>query len=375
MHDVIVIGGGLAGAATAYFLAVDGVSTLLLERHDLNTQASGANAGGLHGQIPYEPFAEEGDAWMAGFAPVLDLMTAAVALWRELPAMLRTDLEVAMTGGLIVASSEADLRRLERKARIERRHGLDVELLDRTALRDFAPYVSDTMIGGAFCATEGNANPLRATPAFAARAIQHGAKICTYTNVIGVARQSGGFRVHTDRGDFDGARVVDAAGADAARIAAMLGVTLAIEGEPIQASVTERVAPLVPHLLYYTGSMLTLKQTAQGTLIIGGGWPAALDPQQRPVVDAESLVRNLAVAIDVVPALASLHVVRSWAGVVNGTKDWRPILGECSSVPGFYVSFFPWVGFTAGPLAGRIVASLVQGKPPPVDVDVRAFTP
>jgi len=63
MHDVIVIGGGLAGAATTYFLAADGVSTLLLERHDLNTQASGANAGGLHGQIPFEPFAQKGEAW------------------------------------------------------------------------------------------------------------------------------------------------------------------------------------------------------------------------------------------------------------------------------------------------------------------------
>jgi glycine/D-amino acid oxidase-like deaminating enzyme len=375
MHDVIVIGGGLAGAATSYFLAVDGVSTLLLERHDLNTQASGANAGGLHGQIPFEPFAEKGEAWVKEFAPVLDLLSEAVELWRELPAILLTDLEVAMTGGLIVASTDDDMRRLARKAEIERRHGLDVELLDRPALRDFAPYVSEEIIGGAFCATEGNASPLRATPAFAARASQYGAKICTHTNVIGVTRQSSGFRVHTNRGDFDCSRLVNAAGADAARIAAMLGVTLAIQGEPIQASVTERVAPLLPHLLYYTGSMLTLKQTAQGTIIIGGGWPATLDPQQRPVVDAESLARNLAVAVDVVPSLASVHVVRSWAGVVNGTDDWKPILGECTSAPGFYVAFFPWVGFTAGPLAGRITASLVQGKQPPVNVDVSAFKP
>jgi glycine/D-amino acid oxidase-like deaminating enzyme len=250
-----------------------------------------------------------------------------------------------------------------------------VELLDRASLRDLAPYVSDAMIGGAFCAAEGNANPLHATLAFAARARHRGATIRTHTEVIGITRQSKGFRVHTNRGDFECSRLVDAAGAEAGRVAQMLGVTLPIEGEPIQASVTERVAPLVPHLLYYTGEMLSLKQTAQGTLIIGGGWPAALDAQQRPVVDAESLVRNLAVAVDVVPALANVHVVRSWAGVVNGTEDWKPILGECASVPGFYVAFFPWVGFTAGPLAGRITASLVQGKKPPVDVDVTPFRP
>ena len=375
MYDVIVIGGGIAGAATAYFLAADGVSTLLLERHDLNTQASGANAGGLHGQIPFEPFAQEGDAWLEAFSPVIGLLAEAVALWRELPAMLGADLEVALTGGLIVAATDSDMRLLERKAAIERRHGLDVEILDRETLRDFAPYLADSMIGGAFCASEGNANPLRATPAFAARARQLGARIRTQTNVVGLSRRGDGYVAHTDRGDFECARVVNAAGADAGRIAGMLGVNLHVEGEPIQASVTERVAPLIPHLLYFTGAMLTLKQTAQGTLIIGGGWPAALDPLQRPVVDADSLARNLAVAVDVVPALASVHVVRSWAGVVNGTHDWKPILGECPGVPGFYIVFFPWVGFTAGPLAGRIAASLVQGKPPPVDADVGLFRP
>jgi glycine/D-amino acid oxidase-like deaminating enzyme len=376
MYDVIVIGGGIAGAATAYFLAADGVSTLLLERYDLNTQASGSNAGGLHGQIPFEPFAQEGDEWLEAFSPVIGLLTEAVALWRELPAMLRVDLEVALTGGLIVAATDSDMRLLERKAEVERRHGLDVEILDRETLRDFAPYLADSMLGGAFCANEGNANPLRATPAFAARARQLGATVRTQTNVVGLSRRSGGgYSVHTDRGDFECVRVINAAGADAGRVAGMLGVQLHVAGEPIQASVTERVAPLIPHLVYFTGAMLTLKQTAQGTLIIGGGWPAALDPLQRPVVAADSLARNLAVAVDVVPALASVHVMRSWAGMVNGTHDWKPILGECAGVPGFYIVFFPWLGFTAGPLAGRIAASLVQGKQPPTAADVRLFRP
>jgi glycine/D-amino acid oxidase-like deaminating enzyme len=375
MYEVIVIGGGIAGAATAYFLAAEGVSTLLVERHDLNSQASGANAGGLHGQIPFEPFAQQGDAWLTAFSPVIGLLREAIALWRELPALLSTDLEVALTGGLIVAESDSDIRLLERKAEVERRYGLDVEMLDRETLREFAPYLSNSMIGGAFCASEGNANPLRVTPAFAARARQLGATVKTQTSVVGLSRRGSHYCVHTDKGDFECARVVNAAGADAGRVAAMLGVKLHVEGEPIQASVTERVAPLLPHLLYFTGAMLTLKQTAQGTLIIGGGWPAALDPLQRPVVDADSLARNLAVAIDVVPALASVHVVRAWAGVVNGTEDWQPILGECPGLPGFYVVFFPWLGFTAGPLAGRIIASLVQGREPPIDTDVRLFRP
>ena len=135
------------------------------------------------------------------------------------------------------------------------------------------------------------------------------------------------------------------------------------------------MAPLIPHLVYYTGEKLTLKQNAVGSLLIGGGWPARLGRHGHPTVDPGSLTQNLALAMAVVPALAGIRVVRSWAAIVNGTADWKPILGEMPGVPGFFMDFFPWMGFTAGPIAGRIVASLVQGRAPPVDMDLSPFLP
>ncbi|MDQ0390505.1 NAD(P)/FAD-dependent oxidoreductase [Labrys monachus] len=376
MSDVIVIGGGLAGCATAFYLAADGVAVTLLERSDLNTFASGSNAGSLHAQIPHDPFVTKGEAWARVFSPTIGLLSRSIAMWRELPAVLGTDLEIGLKGGLLVAPDERQMRDIERKVVFERAEGLNVELLDRPALRRLAPYLADHIVGGAFCPDEGKANPFLIAPAFAAAARRLGVEIRRHTDVRGIERERGGFAVTTDKGVFRAGRVVNAAGAEAGRIASMLGIDLAdVQGFPIQASATEQVGPLVPHLLYYTGEKLTLKQNGVGTLLIGGGWPARPGRHGVPIADPVSLARNLAVAVSVVPALAGVRVVRTWAAIVNGTDDWKPILGEMPGAPGFFVNFFPWMGFTAGPIAARIVASMVQGRTPPVDVDLTPFLP
>src|SRR3954454_18999355 len=102
--DVLVVGGGVTGCAAAYYLAKAGAGVTLVERHDLNTQASGRNAGGLHGQIQHEPFLELGEDWAGEFGPTLPLLRDAVELWRGLPEELGADLEVNICGGLLVAA-------------------------------------------------------------------------------------------------------------------------------------------------------------------------------------------------------------------------------------------------------------------------------
>jgi glycine/D-amino acid oxidase-like deaminating enzyme len=372
--DVLIIGGGLAGAATAYYLASEGVEVALLERDDLNTRASGSNAGSLHVQIPHADFIAEGEAWARNFAPTLPLMVESIRMWQGLEAELGCDLEVEIEGGLLAAETEAQMRDIERKAAIERAQGIEIELLEAADIRRIAPYLSERMIGGSYCPTEGKANPLKAAPAFAAAAKRHGALILPRRAVTALAAEDGGYRVETSAGPVHARRIVDAAGAEAGRVAAMLGVDLAIAGHPIQVNVTEPAEPLVKHLVYFAGEKLTLKQARNGSFLIGGGWPARRSAVGgRPTVSLESLRANLRAAQRVVPGLASVRLLRVWPAIVNGTADWKPILGEVPGRPGFFINMFPWMGFSGGPIAARLTAELVLGRKP--SVDLSRFSP
>ena len=167
--------------------------------------------------------------------------------------------------------------------------------------------------------------------------------------------------------------MVNCAGTDAPRVARMVGLSIPIDGYPIQVSITEPVAPLVPHLVYSASEKLSLKQAASGGVLIGGGWPARYDPiGGRLAVDPASLRANLQVAQAVMPAVSRLRLLRTWPGVVSGSEDWKPVLGEAPGVPGFFMNVVPWLGFTAGPMAARAVAQLIMGRDPAVDV--RAFS-
>ncbi len=361
--DVAIIGGGLAGCATAYYLAREGIGVCLFERHDLSTRASGANAGSIHLQIPHETFVTEGEEWAAYFGPTLPLMAESIGLWSGLSGELETDLEFAQPGGLLVAENEQQLADIERKMAVERAFGVPVDFIDRDGLRRMAPYVSNAMIGGAYCPLEGKANPLVTTFAFARAARKSGTEIRIGAGVSAINTEDKGYRIECDGDSIIARHVVNAAGVEVQRIAAMVGIDLNIEAWPLQVTVTAPVAPVVEHLVYSAGEKLTLKQTRAGAFLIGGGWPSRQnDKDGRLDVDPDSVHQNLGVAARVVPAVAGAQVVRTWPAVVNGTADWRPILGDTPERPGFHTAFFPWMGFTAGPVVGRITADLILGR-------------
>jgi glycine/D-amino acid oxidase-like deaminating enzyme len=373
--EVIVLGGGITGCAVACYLARDGVAVRLVERAAINGLASSANAGSLHAQIPHDPFRHLGAEWAKAFAPAVRLFIASIDLWRGLERELEADLEIAFGGGLLVGANAGEMAEIAVKAAIERDAGLAVELLDEAALRATAPYLAPGLVGGAFCPVEGKANPLLVAPAYAAAAARAGARIVEHAGSATVRRDGEGYAVTAGGETWRASRVVIAAGAATGAFAAQLGADLGVEAFPIQVSVTEPAAALLPHLLYCAGERLTMKQTRVGSILIGGGWPARRDARGRPQVDIDNLARNLAVACDVVPAVAGLALVRTWAAEVNGTADWMPILGELPGAPGAFVAYVPWMGFTGGPAAALAIASLAQGKPCPLPVDLAAFTP
>jgi glycine/D-amino acid oxidase-like deaminating enzyme len=374
--DVAVIGGGITGCAASWYLATEGVSVTLIESGELNAQASGSNAGSLHAQIPQDTFLELGDSWARSFIPTLQLLRSSIGLWRDADSVFGGALDVQVRGGLMLASSDAQMRDIERKAGIEREGGTGTEILDGAALQAMAPYLSTKLVGAGFCAAEGKANPLVAAPTFARRAQAAGARILRNSPLMSLRRYNNGYELELEHTILAARRVIIAAGAGTSAIIAMLGLkALNIQSAPIQVSVTEPVEPLIGQLLYYARAPLTMKQTHTGTILIGGGWPAQLDARSRPIPDPHSLAQNLGLALEVVPQLAKVTLMRTWAATVNGTPDWKPIIGELPGAPGVFLSYVPWMGFTGGPAAARIAASQVQDKAVELKLDVESFAP
>ena len=357
--DVVIVGAGIIGICTAWELAREGVDVVLIERDQANAHASGNNAGSLHVQLLAYDFGDLASAAGLPAAQTLPLQRESARLWPEVAEALGADLEIARTGGLMVAETREQMAKLARKAELEARFGTRVEVIGRAALRELAPHLSRDLAGAAYCAEEGKMSPLRAGPAVLDAALAAGARLFRETEVLAIERAGAAFHLHTTRGPFRAGRLLNAAGGWAPRVAAMLGVALPARAGPIQLIVTETAPPLVGHLLAYADRHLTMKQMAAGNLVIGGGWPAALDPvTERARVLRESVEGNLWVAHRVLPALRSLHVIRTWAAM-NVIADGAPILGAVPGVPGFYTASTV-NGLTMAPVLGRINADLLR---------------
>ena len=364
--DVAVIGAGIIGLTTAMHLAEAGVDVLVIDRGVPLAQASGANAGSLHGQMLSSDFGLHRDV-ASPAAHTIALQRLGIDEWRALETRLDADFEMQLTGGLVVADSAENLTYLERKVRLERQFGLDVEMLDRRALKELLPVVSDAMEGAAYCRSEGKINPLAAGPAILAAARSAGVRTLFQAGVTGIRVHRGGFDVDAGASRIRCSRLVNATGGWAAGVAELLGASLPVRTAPQQMIVTEAAGALVPMLVAAAGRHLTLKQVANGNVIIGGGWPADYDRERgRPMNLRESIEGNLWVAQHVIPALGSLRMLRSWA-TVGVMIDGAPILGEYPGIPGFFNGVGA-NGYTMGPIIGHILAGLIRGEAPPLDL-------
>lgn len=356
--DVVVIGGGLAGAAITYHLARAGVDVALLERSELNREASGTNAGSFHFQIALHQLTAWGtDNVRDRLLGEVRLHAEAARLWTTLEEELGAPLGVHTTGGLMVAETPEELRLLQDKNRIEAEAGLETHVLLPDELRRFAPYLADDLTGASFCPAEGHANPLAAAPLFALRAQEAGAQVRTHVDVRAVEpRTGGGFTVVTATGDVRARRVVNAAGAWARELAATSGLELPLRAEGLHVNVTEPRERVLDPLVQHIGRRLSLKQAGNGTFIIGGGWPSR--PEARPARHStrwESAAGNMGVAVRVMPGLADVRVLRMWTGVMAFTDDLSPIVGESARLPGYFTCIAT-TGFTLSPLMARLLA-------------------
>lgn len=377
--DVLIIGGGLLGCAAAYYLSQEGVQVTLVEQGELGLQASSQNAGSLHFQMEYRMI-EAGLEASKRALQAMPLHLDAITRWRALEDQLGASVGVRQKGGFMLAETAQQAQVLEQKSRLEGQAGLKVELLDRAALQAKAPYLSDSVLMGAFCVDEGKADPRRASLALAGAARALGACIVSQCKIVDLKRAGADWQAQfADGQQCRSHQVLIAAGVWSGRVAQMTGAQLPITPIALTMTATARCAPFMDYLFQHVGRRLSLKQTAEGTVLIGGGWPSRLhhhhgvaDLERKPSLCLDSLQRSVETACSVVPQLEKLPILRAWTGVTALVSDQLPLLGQVPHRPGLFIAT-GGAAFTLGLTYAHLLVQQMLGHPP--SLDISAYDP
>lgn len=381
--DVVVVGGGCMGASVAYHLTKRGVGdVILLEREEaLGTGATGRNAGGVRHQFSHEANVR--------------LSLESIALLERFEEEVGQPVDLFQDGYLFLLSSPANVAKFRANMEMQRSLGVDVHWLTPDEAVERAPGLDpEGLLGATFCGKDGICDPSGVTLGFAGAARRAGARIREGVAVTGV-RTSGGrvTGVETSAGLIETPVVVNAAGPWAAEIGRMAGVALPIEPLRRHIFVAEPPSPGGWRAGAAAdggagGSALTAPDTRimvidfETTFYFhreGAGLLFGMGDPDEPYgfdqeVDWEVLEKVAPVAARRLPVLGDAPIAHAWAGLYEMTPDAMPILGPVAELEGFHViGGFSGHGFQHAPAAGRVVADLVAGVDPGMDLSPFAY--
>ena len=374
--EVLVIGGGIAGASTAYHLAAHGRSVTLLERGDIASEASGVNAGGI-GAL----------GW--GNMPNLQsyLTMGSLQIFKFMQMELGYDMEFRASGAL-QAIQTAEQHEYSRDNVFDLKAlGYTLDLLSINEARALEPELSPDLLGAVHFPLRAQADPVKATRAFADAARQAGAQALTGREVTEITRQSdGAFRVACPEEVHTAKQLVLAAGAWCGPLGEMLGLRIPIVPVRGQMWASEPLPPRVffslsaaesprhwsaspgndsatpPELTHLGPRRVTRhlygRQTRDGELVFGGDRQLA---GYDKTVDAAGIEVNFGHVRELLPMLGQLSISRAWAGLMPFSLDGKPIIGSIPQIDNLYiVSGLASSGFGRGPMAGKLIADYVH---------------
>ncbi len=374
--EIIVIGGGIAGTSAAYFLASYGRRVTLLERGGIASEASGVNAGGI-------------GAYGWGHAPNLDshLTMGSLRIFRALQLDMGYDIEFRASGALQAIQTAGQYEYSRDNVLSLKSRGYTVDLLPAADARAIEPELNPELAGAVHFPLRAQADPVKATRAFADAARREGAEVLTGREVTAITPMpGGGYRVDCP-GEWHTARqLVLAAGAWCGPLGRMLGVRIPVIPVRGQMWATEPLPPRVfhsisgaespahwsaapgndsgtpPELTHLRGRRVTRhlygRQTRDGEVIFGGDREMAGYDKS---VDAAGVESNFGHAREVLPFLGGLSISRTWAGLMPFSLDGRPIIGRLPGMENLYVvSGLASSGFGRGPMAGKLIADYVH---------------
>ena len=357
-YDVVIVGGGVHGLATAYYLAANhGITDVaVLEKGYLGGGGSGRNTAIVRSNY----LTPDGTRFYQ----------RSLELYESLAADLNFNVMFSQRGHLTLAHSDSALRTMRWRAEVNKLEGVESEVIGPAEIAELVPAldVSDRVrfpiLGGLYHAPGGIVRHDAVVWGYARGADRQGVELHQGTEVTGIDVSAGSVvGVRTNRGDIATSAVVNCAAGWSTLVADLAGVKLPISTSPLQAAVTEPVRPFLPVVVVSGSLHVYVSQTDRGELVFG----ASVDPftsySTRGSLDfIEGLASHV---LQLMPQLAQVRLLRQWAGLCDMTPDYSPIMGV-TPVAGFYVDVgWGTYGFKAGPVAGETMAECVAtGKPP-----------
>jgi sarcosine oxidase subunit beta len=351
--DVIIVGGGIMGVSSAFFLRQRGMSVILLERGLIGQQASGVNFGNTRRMgRPIEQ---------------LPLSNRSRETWLRFKELFGADVELLLNGHLRLGLTQAHEERIAQYAQDAKDFGLGMQMMSKKTLRERFPYLGPEVTSGCYAPHDGHANPRLAAPAIGRAAVREGAQVFENTDIVAVEREGEDFRVTAADGrTFHAPVALITTGAWGNHISASFGEPVPMIAKAPQMCVTEPV----PYAIGPTMGALTdvpersayFRQVARGNIVIGGGGHEPVDMEnRRAYVNPRRTLIKLAEAPRVVPALKHLNIIRVWSGIEGYMEDSRPVMGPSARVPGLFYAFgFSGEGFQLGPGVGDVMAELIH---------------
>jgi heterotetrameric sarcosine oxidase beta subunit len=370
--DVVIVGGGCMGASVAYHLARRGVTdVVLLEREKLlATGSTGRNAGGVRHQ-----FSNQAN---------IRLSIESIGLLERFEEEVGQPIDFHQDGYLFLLSSQASVEVFRRNVALQRSLGIDVDWLDASDAARLAPGLDATgVIGATFCGRDGIADPNGVTMGFAKAAQAAGATVERETEVTGIVVERGRVaRVETTRGSIATPVVVNAAGPHARAVGLMAGVDVPVDPYRRHIFIAALDGPRrggpaanVPssHIMVIDFETTFYFHREGAGLLFGMGDPG--EPSTFDTTVRWDFLQDVTeAAVRRLPALTEASISHAWAGLYEMTPDANPIIGPAPEVPGlFLINGFSGHGFQHSPAAGRILADVIVGRDPGLDLAPFAF--
>ena len=357
-YDVVIIGAGVHGLATAYYLAANhGITNVaVLDKGYLGGGASGRNTAIVRSNY----LTPEG----------VRFYDRSVKLYENLAAELNYNVMFSQRGHLTLAHNDSSLRTMHWRAEVNKLQGVDSEVIGPEETKRLVPYLDISrrarypVLGSLYHPPGGTIRHDAVNWGYARAAEHLGVQIHQHTEVTGIDVQHGRVTgVRTTRGDVSAPIVVNATAGWASTICDMVGIRLPLVTHPLQAAVTEPVKVFLETVVVSGSLHVYVSQTDRGELVFG----ASVDPfpsysMRGSLEFTEELAGHV---LELMPSIAKLRVLRQWAGVCDMTPDYSPIMGK-TPVEGFLVDVgWGTYGFKAGPVAGETMAEQVAtGKVP-----------